>query len=353
MSATFFFSLTTSLGVFANSYPACINSTITLPGSGGPEIWSCVASNAGGSSVQRQHSNQYLPKDRLALANNQESSISVDKRANTSSPATQTEISRVLEQTPARSSFKKPKFFAIGMQYSTNRRNKGLRDTRGRSQIMPFSLGMDLTDNTRISVNIPVIHKESELVATSGVHQTNAFGVGDIGLNTNTDVLQENGKRPRVSLNFGIGAPTGKVEDPYSSGRLSLGSGFWSASAGATISKRFDPATVFASFRYQHAFGDRQFGYDVQPGDTFEYGYGLGVSLNNSLSVSGRIAGAIHRNARIDGETIEGSNSEPVEFISASSLRLSENTRLESSLSFGLNNDASDATLGLTLNKNF
>jgi len=156
-----------------------------------------------------------------------------------------------------------------------------------------------------------------------------------------------------VMVSVGVGAPTGKSEDPRVSSKLSLGSGFWSVSAGATISKRFDPATIFGSVRYQHVFADEQFGHEVKPGSSIEYSHGLGFSLNNALSISGHFAGAIHRNASVDGSVIEGSNSEPLEFVASSALRLSRSARLESNIGFGLNKDAGDAHIGLTLTKDF
>ena len=341
------------LSLAAAGYPSCSNNSITLPGQNGPELWSCIVAAGNDTPTDTSISSTNNSQQTRPATSKATAGVSVEKRIDTSSSAMDSEIKRVLDQSADNGKRKIQKNISVGLQYATNRRDEGLRDTRTRSQIIPFGLGFSLTDRTSMSVTIPLVNKANELVATSGVDKADAFGVGDVSLNVTTDVLQETDKRPGLSLSFGVGAPTGKINNPQESTKLSLGSGFWSASAGATVSKRFDPATVFASIRYQHVFGDEQFGYEVQPGSSFEYGYGLGLSLNNALSVSGRIAGAIHRNASVNGKVIEGSNSEPLEFVTTSSLRLNRNSRLESNLAFGLNKDSSDARLGLTLTKDF
>ena len=338
--------------LLANSYPTCTNNTITLPGANGAEIWSCVAALAPGSGTNKSgldatgNNAQISPPDST-------NKLTVEKSASTSSEAMRKEIERVLENPVNKEKRKFLRNYSIGLQYSSNRRDDGLRDTRSRTVTVPVSVELSLSDKTNMAVTLPVTHKENESVASPGAQNTNTAGAGDINVNASHSLISETDRRPGLSLRFGVGVPTGDIEDPRESNNLSLGSGFWSGSVGATISKRFDPATVFASVGYQHALKDTQFGLEIQPGDSFEYSYGLGLSLNNSLSISGQISGSIHRNTSVDGETIDGSNSEPIEFVSSSVLRLSKKSRLESNLAFGLNQDASDARFGLTLIKDF
>ena len=333
------------------AFPVCTNSTITLPGENGPEIWSCVGSSpATNTKTTQQVANTSIAQPEV---NSTTPEISVEKRTDSASDSMKNEIQRVLDQTTSGNRNNIQKQFSVGAQYSSNRRNKGLRDNRGRSIIFPLGMRFQLTDRTSISATVPLIHKETELVSNNGVYNSDVFGVGDVSINATTTLLNETEKRPSLSVSVGVGAPTGKIENPQESTRLSLGSGFWTGSVGATVSKRFDPATVFASARYQHVLGDEQFGYDVQPGSSLEYSYGLGFSINSALSVSGHISGSIHSNASVDGAVVAGSNSEPLEFVSTSSLRLSKTTNLESNLAFGLNKDAGDARFGLTLTKEF
>ena len=337
----------------ASSFSGCTNNVITLAGKNGPEIWSCVATNSPTTPMETESLNRNDNGEIPVATNNSASTVSVEKRTEASSDEMKSEITDVLEQPSIENKRRFFESYSIGLQYATTRKDEGLRESRDRSVALPISVGLNLTDKTRMSITVPVIQKGSEFVDNSGVFNSDAMGTGDISLNASRDVLGETKNLPSLSLRLGVGIPTGKVENPQESNNLSLGSGFWSASAGATVSKRFDPATVFASVGYQHVVGDEQFGQKIQPGDSFEYSYGLGLSLNSALSVSGHIAGSIHRNASVDGQVIEGSNSEPLEFVTSSTLRLGKSTRLQSNFAFGLNQDASDARFGLTLTKDF
>jgi len=338
------------LYVEGSTYPVCTNNKITLPGVNGPEIWSCVGYSG-------NYSSESGPSSGNSAVNNSQTSADlrppVEQRTTASSDAMNSEIERVLENTTIDNKRIRRKNVSAGIQYSSNRKNSNLRESRSRTTVIPLGLGLSLTDRIRLSVSVPLVNKGSELVANSDVYNSDVFGMGDIGVNATSQIYNETDKRPAIALSFGIGAPTGKVENPEQSNKLSLGSGFWTTSLGATASKRFDPATVFGSVRYQHVFSDNQFGHEVKPGSSIEYSYGIGLSLNSALSVSGHFAGAIHRNSSVDGQVIRGSNSEPLEFVTSSSLRLSKSTRLESNLAIGLNKDASDARIGLTVTKDF
>ena len=342
--------VTLPVHAIGSSFSACTNNTISLPGSNGPEIWSCVSGN---TPVAPKDGASLNSSNIQAAADQPDTTVSVEKRTDASSDEMKNQITEALDQPSIESKRRFLENYSIGLQYATTRKDEGLRESRDRSVVVPVSVGLNLTEKTNMSITVPVIQRGSELVDNSGVFNSDALGTGDISVNASSRVISETKTRPGLTVRLGLGIPTGKVENPQESSNLSLGSGFWSASAGATVSKRFDPATVFASIGYQHAVGDEQFGQKIQPGDSFEYSYGIGLSLNSALSVSGHIAGSIHRNASVDGQVIEGSNSEPLEFVSTSTLRLGKSTSLQSNLAFGLNNDASDARFGLTLTKDF
>jgi len=345
--------LATPLISSASGYPACTNNKITIAGVNGPEVWSCVsvANSSPASSVVSKVGVSNNSQQQAVTPSTTE--LTVEKRTEASGESMKSEIKRVLEETKNVKNTKRPKNFSAGLQYSTNRKNRDLRDNRSRTLVMPLGIGINVTNRTSLSATVPLIHKAREVVGGSGVVGDDVQGIGDISLNARSQILGETEKRPSLALNFGLGVPTGKVEDPRTSNKMSIGSGFWTASAGATVAKRFDPATVFGSIRYQHAMGDEQFGYEIQPGSSLEYSYGLGLSINNSLSVSGHIAGSIHRNTTVNGVEIDGSNSEPLEFVTSSTLRFNKNSRFESNISIGLNKDASDATFGFTLTRDF
>lgn len=345
--------LSLPVALTAGNYSACTNNVITLPGDNGPEIWSCVPIGNAQSQLAKVK-NPIVTSDTNAEQQSAKTNeaYQIEPRTDASSKQMDDEIQRVLTGTKNKNR-KRAKSFSIGASYSTNRKNAGLRDSRDRSFSIPLSYSFGLFEATEVSVSLPLAYNERELVTASNVRNADGLGISDASLNVSTDILPESGGVPGVSVNFGLGIPITDPEDRSVSNKLTPGSGFWSASAGATLSKRFDPATVFASVRYQHTFSETQFGRAIEPGNSIEYGYGLGLSLNNLLSIGGRVAGAIHRNTSIDGQTIQGTNSEPLQLMTTTTLRLKNKFKLESSLSYGLNRDANDAQLGFTITKEF
>jgi len=126
------------------------------------------------------------------------------------------------------------------------------------------------------------------------------------------------------------------------------GAGFWGISRGLNLSKSIDPAVVFMSIGFQHTFDDEQFGAHIQPGNTFNYGFGAGFSVNNLVAFSGRVSGSYQRETKIDKIEVAGTSSEPISFIGSMSYRLSNDTRLETTLDLGVSGDANDVGMGFS-----
>ena len=337
---------------FASDYPDCQNNTIVLPGDEGPETWACIVSaNDAGQSISDYETDQ---KSKPSVWSAQMLSVDVGgqqkvvHRPDNQSAQIDKDISQILRKETDGLLKRRNMQLSIGMRYSSTRRDQSLRDERSRSATFPIDFSMGLTDKTELSVSLPLVYLDRQLVSSTDVDSTEDYGIGDMSLSLSSRIRSESESRPNVTLNFAVGTPTGKNRNPYDLNNLSLGSGFWSAATGATLSKSFDPATMFFSLRYQRIFADKQFGLTIEPGDSVEYGYGVGLSLNNKLSISGRINGSIQSDTKVNGQVLAGSNSEPLSFITTSSLQLSRKSRLESSLSMGLNNDSDDARFGMT-----
>jgi hypothetical protein len=80
-----------------------------------------------------------------------------------------------------------------------------------------------------------------------------------------------------------------------------------------------------------------------------QYSMGLGFSVNDDVSLSGRFAGVLQGNWEIDDEKVEGSSYEPMTLRVAATMRCRRHTYLEPAVSFGLNDDAADVFVGAAL----
>jgi hypothetical protein len=81
------------------------------------------------------------------------------------------------------------------------------------------------------------------------------------------------------------------------------------------------------------------------------YNMGLGFSVNDDVSLSGRFVGMYQGDWEISGDKQEGTSYEPMSLRLAATLRYRRRVYLEPAVSFGLNDDAPDVTLGVSLVK--
>ncbi len=235
---------------------------------------------------------------------------------------------------------------SIGFNYNSDENQRSFRKNRSRNLSIPLGISYGVTDNLELNASIPLRYKRNEVIAPTNVSKQGQSGIGDLSLGLSYKLKPETENAPSVTTSFGITAPTGK-EDTSADG-LSIGSGFWGISTGLHVSKSIDPAVVFANVGYQHTLKDKQKGLNIQPGDSFSYGFGAGLSINSSVSFSGRVSGSYQLETKRDGAKIIGSSAEPISFIAGMSYRLGRKTRLETNLNLGLSEDAGDVGIGIS-----
>ncbi|HPY49851.1 MAG TPA: hypothetical protein PLO68_08325, partial [Sedimentisphaerales bacterium] len=110
-----------------------------------------------------------------------------------------------------------------------------------------------------------------------------------------------------------------------------------------------DPLVLFGGIGYLHQFSRHANGQKYEPGPGLQYSMGLGFSVNDDVSLSGRFAGLLQGNWDVDGETVEGSSYEPMTLRVAATMRCRRNTYIEPEVTFGLNDDAPDVFVGVAL----
>ncbi|HFC93034.1 MAG TPA: transporter [Leucothrix mucor] len=228
---------------------------------------------------------------------------------------------------------------SIGFNYNSDENQRSFRKNRNRTLSLPFGISYGVTDNLELNASLSLRYQRNEVIAPTNVSKQAQSGIGDLSLGLSYKVKPETESSPSITTSFGVTAPTAKKE---------MGSNVWGVSTGLHLSKSIDPAVVFANVGYQHTFKDKQKGLTIQSGDVFSYGFGAGLSINSSVSFSGRVSGSYQLETKRNGNKIIGSSAEPISFIAGMSYRLNRKTRLETNLNLGLSEDAGDVGIGIS-----
>jgi hypothetical protein len=138
------------------------------------------------------------------------------------------------------------------------------------------------TDGLELDVSAPVfVHAEqhSDFGVASATSQENRFG--DLSAALRYQVWYERGLRPSLTLD---------VEGKSRTGGTGLaGTGNWNAGGGVTLLKSIDPVVFFGRIGYTHNFPSST----LTLGDSVDYRLGMGFSLNDRVSFTIQLAGAI------------------------------------------------------------
>jgi hypothetical protein len=237
---------------------------------------------------------------------------------------------------------------SIGFNYDTDETQPNFRKNRHRSVSIPLDASYGLTERLELFTSLPFNYKEDELISAESVSKESNSGIGDLSLGLSYSLKSESYSSPSITASLNITTPTGETTNIEDLNHLSTGAGFWGISTDLNLSKSIDPAVVFMSVGFQHTFDDEQFGARIQPGNAFNYGFGAGFSVNNLVAFSGRMSGSYQRENKIDDIRVLGTSSEPISFIGSMSYRLSNDTRLETTLDLGVSGDANDVGMGFS-----
>ncbi|TDV61781.1 transporter [Pseudomonas sp. LP_7_YM] len=220
------------------------------------------------------------------------------------------------------------------------------------------SLRAGLDEGLEGYVTVPVTYSTVQDVSTNEyVRDTDAWEMGDLGFGVQYQLIEESLARPAVSLTFDVTAPTGRkrYNDALNNWKdpLNNGSGHWSVAPGLAFVRSTDPAILFGGLSYRHFFPETIDGYRLKPGWMINSYAGAGLALNEKLSVGSRLSYAYSSKLTADGETIYGSDADPLDLSVSASYRLSGDWVASPELTFGLNDDAGPATLSLNFRRRF
>jgi hypothetical protein len=195
-----------------------------------------------------------------------------------------------------------------------------------------------------------------------------AIGLGDVALGLRWQPIPLKRGLPTTTFYSSLSTATG--DSPYeinSAKDLATGKGYYSLSAGVSVSKVTDPIVLFGSAGL--TIGNSTGGLNqnqgsrilesFSPGQTLSTSFGFAYSLNYDVSMSASYQQSISTNARysfrevVDGAFVTNSFSAATQLSSVLnytlSLRTSPTRVVNVSVGFGLSEDTPDVNLGLSM----
>ncbi|MGR0481107.1 MAG: transporter [Candidatus Electronema sp. V4] len=219
---------------------------------------------------------------------------------------------------------------------------------RSRQWSIPLSLRFGLTTKLEGTVELPLGWSQREVLAADSVSKNDAAGIGDIGAGLKYIFKQQDKEWPDIIGSFSFNAPTGDGASPIDSNDISVSSGYWQTSTSLNLVKAYDPAVLFGGIGWSHAFKETIDGINLAPGDSFNYSFGMGFSINDQITMSSQLLGVYQTETEMNDAEIIGSSREPMSLQTGFTYRISKGRYLEPAVIFGLNNDASDVALMLS-----
>ena len=228
-----------------------------------------------------------------------------------------------------------------------------------------FSLQYGLLNNLTLTATLPFIAKSDLLKDTTTV------GLGDIAFGARWEPFPlERGKMPLI-LNGSLSTKTG--DSPYEinpNRDLSTGKGYYSIGGGASTRKFIDPVVLFGSGSLSYGFKESNLNQrrgsrildDYTPGITGGIALGFAYSLNYDVSLTMSYQQSFATGSEFAFRQIDPNKpqefSRPADQTSSSlgislGVRMSPKTIVNTSLGFGLTEDAPDVTLGVSFPLDF
>ena len=228
-----------------------------------------------------------------------------------------------------------------------------------------FSVQYGLLNNLTLTASLPLIAKSDLLKDTTTV------GLGDIAFGARWEPFPlERGKLPLI-LNGSLSTKTG--DSPYEinpNRDLSTGKGYYSIGGGASTRKFIDPIVLFGSGSLSYGFKESDLNQrrgsrildDYSPGLNGGIALGFAYSLNYDVSLTMSYQQSFATGSEFAFRQLDPSKpqefSKPADQTSSSlgislGVRVSPKTIVNTSLGFGLTEDAPDVSLGVSFPLDF
>lgn len=218
-----------------------------------------------------------------------------------------------------------------------------------------FSVDYGIWNNLTINARLPLVIKYDSAKDVKGA----ALGDVSFGLRWQPFPIQRGA--PSTTLFTTFSTATG--DSPYkinANTDLSSGKGYYATSFGASTSKVIDPAVVYGSISYTMGFdvtdldqarGNRSL-QEVHPGDSVGFSFGMAYSLSYDLSVSVSYSQSYAFQTEYlfnNGDFVGSEDSTSASLNASVGIRMSPQRIVNVGFGFGLTEEASDVSLGISL----
>ena len=218
---------------------------------------------------------------------------------------------------------------------------------------LPVVLRAGIAQRIEGYLEMPMIWKERKLTSGTESATIDDSGLGDLSFGLKVNLCTEQGARPDIVLSLSGVAPTGNEPDYRNSDVVNLGDGQWKGAAALSFVKSSDPVVLFAGVGYTYVLDETLHGQDVHQDGIVNYNFGMGFSINHEVTISGQFLGAYQNDLELDGIVQQNTSSEPMSMRVGVTYRLGRSQYLEPSITYGLNDDASDTILNIAYSRTF
>ena len=196
----------------------------------------------------------------------------------------------------------------------------GVANERERLRLLtvPLAFRYGVSDGVQAYINAPLGWSNSEITTDNGDSINNNFGgIGDLSAGFSVHVMKGCGAWcPDVIASLGFVAPTGHATFATSlvASNSFLGQGFWDITTNFIAVHTLDPVVFYYGGGYVHRFENSIDGVNVNPGEEFDYLFGVGFAVNSWVTISGTMIGATITRYGANGVSLPGSDQDPIRF---------------------------------------
>ncbi len=196
----------------------------------------------------------------------------------------------------------------------------GVTNERERLRLMtiPFAVRYGVCPGVQAYINAPLGWSNTELTTDSGESINNNFGgLGDLSAGFTFQLMKGCGAWcPDVVGSLGFVAPTGHATFATSllASNSALGQGFWDITTNVIAVHTIDPVLFYYGAGYIHRFQNTIDDINVNPGEEFDYLFGVGFAMNPWVTVSGTVLGAAITRYGANGVSLPGTDQDPMRF---------------------------------------
>jgi hypothetical protein len=222
-----------------------------------------------------------------------------------------------------------------------------LRDDQIRATAA-FRLGLPWSN--QIELRVPWVWLRQSRAIGDGTHAENeGSGIGDVEAELSHQFVRESGWRPDLVGAVSWRFPTGR--DPFRTrlAAIATGSGQQEVRARVTAVKAADPMVFFGTLSFAHDFPRHESFGDVQSGNAIGLDLGAVLAVSPDTSLTFAVAQEFRARSQFNGIGAPGSDTAAASLQLGLGQVLTPNLLLDVSLGVGLNRDAPDYVLQVSL----